>query len=230
MRISVVLPTRGIVFTEVLERLEELRHSTIRHGEAIDMHVFYSKDLGIPDAQNTLIDKALAVDPEYVLFIEEDTIPIDDAFRLMVNAESDIAFIDYGVAGWSCSARSNTGEILWCGLGCTLVSRRVFEGLQKPYFRTDKTLRLNDWQWIDKGAKYGGQDIWFCSKAREAGFKITQVTGECKHMKIDALATPEVNNGRHVISQKPVIEKIQVLTIPDSIDDNATIGSSPQVM
>lgn len=228
MRLAVVLPTRGLVFTEVLEQLEEMRHQTIRQKEPIDMHIFYSKDLGIPDAQNILVDQALAIDPEYILFIEEDTVPTSNALRHMVNANADIAFIDYGVTGWSCSARSTTGEILWCGLGCTLVSRRVFAGLEKPYFRTDKTLHLNDWTWGDQPAKYGGQDIWFCCMARKAGFTLTQVTGECKHMQITALAEKGVNNGRHVLEQKPIITKTQVLTLPDAIDNNDSIGTNPQ--
>lgn len=228
MKIAVILPTRGLVFTEVLEQLEEMRHQTIRHGEAIDMHIFYSKDLGIPDAQNTLVERALEIDPEYFLFIEEDTVPISDALRHMVNADADIAFVDYGVAGWSCSARNATGQIMWCGFGCTLIKREVFQKLEKPYFRTDKTLRVNDWTWQDRPNKYGGQDIWFCCKAREAGFTLTQVTGECKHMKITALAQPEVNDGRHVLEQKPKIKKTQVLTIDDSIDNNDSIGTNPQ--
>lgn len=206
MTIAIVLPSRGLIFAEVEQAIEAMR-------EQCNIEVFRSWDKGIPDAQNYLIDKAIREsDPDYVLFIEEDTIPPEHALIDMLIADADIAFIDYGVNGWSCSAKEEgTGEVLWCGFGCTLVRREVFDELERPYFRTDKTLRLNDWQWVDATAKYGGQDIWFCIKAREAGFGIKQVRGECRHMQIDALGTKEVNDGRHILSQKKVIKKIQII-------------------
>ena len=205
MKIAIVLPTRGLVFTQVENAIEEMR---LRY----DIEVFRSWNWGIPTAQNQLVLQALEIDPDYIFFIEEDTIPPEDALELLISANADIAFIDYGVAGWSCSAKmKGSDEILWCGFGCTLVKAEVFEKMEKPWFRTDKSLRLNDFQWIDVPMKYGGQDIWFCCKARELGFKIKQVPGECKHMKIDSLGTPEVNEGRHVLSQKPVISNYQII-------------------
>ena len=43
--------------------------------------------------------------------------------------------------------------------GCLLIHRRVFDALEKPYFK------------CDEGTK-GGEDFYFCRKAQEAGFKI----------------------------------------------------------
>lgn len=223
MKIAVVLPTRNLLFTEVEQQIEKMRSA---HGIA----VFRSWDKGIPDAQNYLIEQALATNPDYVLFIEEDTIPTDTALADMLAEDADIAFVDYGVNGWSCSAKNQDGTLLWCGMGCTLVKKEVFDKLEKPYFRTDKVLRLNDWTWQDRINKYGGQDIWFCCKAREAGFKIKQAKGECRHMQIDSLAQRGVNNGRHVVSQKPVIGKWQVITeelTNDNVIDNVTLSGNP---
>jgi len=58
---------------------------------------------------------------------------------------------------------------------------------------------------------YGGQDIYFCIKAREAGFKIKQVDGECKHLKVEELGRPEINKGLHTIIQKETIKKHTIL-------------------
>jgi hypothetical protein len=231
MKIAVVLPTRGIVFAEVEQQIEKMR---LAH----DIFVFRSWDKGIPDAQNYLVAQALAIDPDYVLFIEEDTIPTDTALSDMLSEDADIAFVDYGVNGWSCSAKLIDSTLLWCGFGCTLVKRHVFDKLEEPYFRTDKSLRLNDWQWIDNKMKYGGQDIWFCMQAREKGLTLRQAKGECRHMRLTELGSPETNNGAHRIEQKPVIAKWQVirspepadptvLTIDRSIPDNEGIGKNP---
>lgn len=163
-----------------------------------------------------MVEKALADGCSHLMFVEEDTVMPDGGFERLLAANADIACIDYAVAGYSCITRDkNTNEVLWCGLGCTLVKREVFDTLEKPYFRSDKALLLNDWPnitWIDPGAQaYGGQDIYFCMTAREKGFKIEQVEGEAEHLKLNNLGRSEVNKGLHVISRKEKISKHQTL-------------------
>ena len=209
--IAVILATRGLVFTEVEQAIAD-------NLKNYDYKVFRSFTLPIPDCQNELVEQALKENPSYLLFVEEDTVMPEYAFVNMVKANADIACIDYGVASWGCVTRlKDTKEILWCGLGCTLIKREVFEVLEKPYFRIDKALRLNDfpkeevWTDIPPQKSYGGQDIWFCMQARKKGFRIEQIEGECKHLKLEALGTAELNHGLHQIVQKPVITKRQEL-------------------
>ncbi len=204
--IGVVLPSRGLIFAEVMESL-------IENLQGYDYKIYQSIGLGIPHGHNNATERALADGCSHIWFVEDDTVAPPDALGRMLHAEGDIVAIDYGVNGWSCIARAKIdSEILWCGLGCTLVKRKVFEELERPYFRDDMQLRLNDWKWIPAPKnRYGGQDIWFCCKAREKGFKIQQIQGECKHLKLDSLAPPEQNIGGHVISEKPKIEKHQFL-------------------
>jgi hypothetical protein len=178
--------------------------------------IYFSHNLKIPDSQNFLVDQALKGDYTHLLFIEEDTVMPEKAVRDMLALDADVACIDYGVAGYSCLTKDgNTGEILWCGLGCTLIKREVFDSLEKPYFRSDKALLLNNWpevQWIDAGKQaYGLQDIWFFMQAREKGYTIKQAEGECRHLQLESLGKREINNGLHVIKQKPKISKYQVL-------------------
>lgn len=175
--------------------------------------IYQAVGLRIPDCENVPLERALADGCSHFWFIEDDTVPPVGALDKLLHAEGDIAAIDYGVNGWGCIARGKIdGEVKWCGLGCTLVKRRVFEALEKPYFRDDMQLRLNDMQWIPAPKnRYGGQDIWFCCKAREKGFKIVQIQGECRHLKLESLGIPEENNGAHKIIQKPKIEKHQFI-------------------
>ena len=202
--ITILIATRGMIFTEVDKAIDEIK-------ERFDCKVIRTYDKKIPDAQNWLVEEALKTSAEFFLFIEEDVVvPIERVVE-MINRDVDIAFIDYGVNGWSCSAKDDSGKILWCGLGATLIKRKVFEKVEKPWFRTDKTLRLNDMQWVDNPSKYGGLDIWFFTKAREAGFSISQITGECRHLKLDSLGKPEMNNGLHLISGKPRIINYQLI-------------------
>lgn len=203
MNIGIILTTRGFVFTEVMQSL-------LKELEGYEYEIFMSHNLPIPECQNTLIEKALLGDFTHFLFIEEDVVIPEGAVDDMMMAKGDIVAIDYGVNEWSCITRYKD-EILWCGLGCTLVKREVFEGMERPFFRSDKALLLNDWPnitWIDAGKQaYGGQDIYFCMKAREKGFTIQQVFGEARHLKLEELGRREINNGHHCVLDKPRISK-----------------------
>ncbi len=208
--IGIVLPTRGLVFTRVESAIEGIR---AKHS----IKVYRSDNLPIPLGHASLSEKALAEGATHIWFVEEDNPPPEDALDKLLAANSDIACIDYGVNGWGCVTKTPEGEVLWCGLGCTLVKREVFEKVPKPWFRVDKTLRLNDWTWQDlpeeyiKTKQYGSLDIWFFTQCRKYGFSITQVEGEVDHLQLISLGKRETNNGLHVIALKPKIEKRQIL-------------------
>lgn len=207
--IGVILPSRGLIFAEVEDSLEKnLQRNKHR--------IYRSWNLNIPECENFLVEKALRDGCEEILMIEEDTVMPEEGLINLLLAKSDIACIDYGVNGWSTITKDKaTGEILWCGLGCILIKREVFEKVAYPWFRSDKALLLNFWpeeKWINAGKQaYGGQDIWFCLNARKKGFTIQQVEGEAKHLKLNSLGRPEVNFGLHAIGVKPKIEKYQTL-------------------
>lgn len=207
--IAILIASRGLIFTETDQFIDEIQ-------DRFDTKIIRTYDKKIPDSQNYLAEQALATTANYFLFIEEDIVGSVDHVVQMINADCDISFVDYAVSGWSCSMREKTtGEILWCGLGCTLIKRQVFEALEKPYFRTDKKFRLNTMRWVDvKGDdEYGGQDIWFFLHAIEKGFQIKQIPGECRHLGLGKLGKKEINTGLHSIFEKPKIERQQVINL-----------------
>lgn len=212
MKIGAIVPTRGVIFTRVENYLEGLR-------ENYDITVYRSWDKPIPEGHNSLTENALRDGCQILFFLEEDCVPPAGALEKMlaVVLNGKIACVDYGVSGWGCVTKNIKGEILWCGLGCTLISRIVFETLEKPWFRTDKVLRINDWTWQDlpeeyqRKKNYGGLDIWFFMQARDKGFQIVQVEGEADHLKLEQLGQREVNNGLHTIILKERISKNQIL-------------------
>ena len=202
MTIGVILPTRGLVFTETIIAL-------LRELKGYDYRVYMSYDKVIPDGHNELTKKALSEGVDYILLLEDDVVMPEGSLGRMLG-KGDIVTIDYGVNGWSCIT-TYKGEIMWCSTGLTLVKREVFEALEYPYFRSDKALLLNDWpeiKWINAGEQaYGGQDIYFGIKAREKSFKIIQADGEARHLKLESLGRPEINKGLHRVLDKPKITK-----------------------
>lgn len=212
--IGVILPTRGLVFTRVEEALEEERKSH-------EIRIYRSHDLPIPQGHNLLTEQALKDGCEWLWFVEEDTVPSAGSLEQMLRANGDIVCKDYGVSGWGCVAKSIEGEILWCGLGCTLINRKVLEVLETPFFRSDKSLRQNDWTWQDLPAEYvntrgyGNLDIWFCWQARSKGFVIKQVEGECEHLELAELGRKGINEGLHRIALKPKITNHQKINFKE---------------
>lgn len=209
-KIGICIPSRGLIFAESIRALE-------RERKGYDTKLYISTSLPIPAGHNLVVNDALRDGSEYILFIEEDVAIPAGAFERLLASQADIACIDYGVSGWSCITKSQTGEILWCGLGCTLIHRSVFEALKEPFFRADMTLLLPEFRWKQLPAEYvekrnyGNLDIWFFSKAREAGFEIKQVEGECRHLELISLGQRGINNGIHIIKEKPGISNHQVL-------------------
>jgi len=180
-------------------------------------------DLPIPDCDERVAEMALATGAEYVWFVEEDVIPpagaLAASFRTLIDG-FDIAAVDYPVGaaedGWGCLVRKDgDGEILWCGLGATLIRREVFEKLPQPWFATDtRYIKRGGGVWepapqvLPNEKRYGQQDIYFCMTLREAGFRIGQVPDmTASHAKVEAYGEQGTNVGFHTISIRDTILK-----------------------
>ena len=162
--IGIVLPSRGLIFSKTIEAIE-------RERKNYETKLYISHDLPIPEGHNNLCNKALGDGNQYILLVEEDVVIPAGAIEKLLAVQADIACIDYGVSAWSCVTKNKEGDILWCGLGATLIHRRVFEVLERPYFRADMVLDLPDFKWRQlpeqyvKTRNYGSLDIWFFTKA-----------------------------------------------------------------
>lgn len=214
---AVVTPSRGLVHSRTIEAVM----GNIEDAGRICLGWFLSHDLPIPDCDERTAEAGLATGADAVLFVEEDVIPPPGAFAAMFRlfAEGfDVVAVDYPVGasadGWGCLVRNTSREILWCGLGCTLISRRVFETVARPWFTTDYTFVKQGSEWVLipnsqlPERRYGGQDIAFCMNLRQAGFRIGQVEGmTAGHAKVDTMGAAGTNIGWHTISIRSEILK-----------------------
>jgi len=57
-------------------------------------------------------------------------------------------------------------EAVWAGMGFMLIKKGVFEKIEPPWFQT-RTIDIDT-----KKDQFVTEDIYFCQRAREAGFKI----------------------------------------------------------
>jgi len=130
-------------------------------------------------ARNALVRAGLAQGADYICFLDADMMFPADTVHQLYYASKDIVGVIYpgrikphppNVFFWDKDKtrveqvgadwlipKSPLAEVDAVGTGVMLIRKRVFEGLEKPYFYYEENR---------------SEDIMFCEKARRAGFKI----------------------------------------------------------
>lgn len=231
MMVGICLPSRGLVYSKTMQGVINGMQALNKIG--IATQYFSSHDLPIPDAHNFCVEQALQNPSiDRILMIEEDNFMFEDAFVAVATQDSDMATLQYNDKNGSPHGiihYNNAGEILWGGVGATMIKRHVFETLGKPYFRIDTRYRIikkhmaegkmvvdyeeiekrqkwdektNDFITIADPYKYGGLDVDFYTRARKAGFKIATLSNfRAHHFDLVKLGQLHTNNGCHEIRQ-----------------------------
>ena len=137
--------------------------------------------------------------PTHILFVDSDVLPRSSTLERLLKADKDIitgvypATTKSGLA-WSVSKGDGLIEVgqlphdpfkvEYCGFGVVLVKFKVFEKLQWPYWKNE----------FKPGGIVKGEDVYFCDKAREAGYDIwCDPKVKCNHIRIANLMSI-VNN------------------------------------
>lgn len=203
MSIRVVMPTRGLIYAQTLQSLKD-------NDISLDDIIFGSGE--IPHIQNQLTKQAIDAWPTHVLFVEDDMVIPTGAINKMINANAAIVAVEYPIDnGYSTVTRHN-GEVLWCGLGCTLVNSRVLTNMGEPWFENHYSYQIQKPEFglkrVEIPNKYGGHDVNFCMKARALGYEIQILQDfEAQHLRSDAVIRTQSNRGAYQI--KP-LDPIQI--------------------
>jgi hypothetical protein len=151
----------------------------------------------IDDMRNKFVDTALKAGHDYLFFNDDDTLLPPKALERLLERNLDIvsglyyrrvppldpvAFVDdptVGGTGIAPIKSHGTGlmPVDYVGAGCLLISRKVLEAIQYPWFKWSR----ND-QRIPLPERIS-EDLYFCKKAREAGFQIhLDASVRCLHV------------------------------------------------
>jgi len=174
--------------------------------------MFTIENQEIGDARNAAVDYALKSGAEYIFFRDNDTFARPEALATLFSLRADIAGGIYYNKQWPSEPLVfkypqmggykdwRFGDVVECdaiGMGCCLVRTEVFEKIPPPWFRTIRGATefavepVMDWAKKQMDALLSPdnihgdmtEDIYFCLKARAAGFKVYAHAGvQCAHL------------------------------------------------
>ena len=224
--VAVCLPSRGLIHSRTLEATLVALENALRCQPLQCAGWFLTHALPIPACHEKVAERALHAGAEYLWFVEEDMIPPPDALTALLSTQrqtgAGIVTIDYPIGEQPTQSaimrKQSDHTIWWCGLGCTLITRTVFETLPRPWFLSEhpgvfiRNGERGPWRYEATAQPnvyaYGGQDVWLCYQATQAGFTIAQVPGMVAgHARLRSWGAQHTNDGAHRVD---VLREIEV--------------------
>lgn len=146
--------------------------------------IYYSPDgMPVDQARNTVVAQALHDGVEWLFFIDYDVAPPPHALVKLLKLNTPISAGVYHlksipswpliyIKGWPWAFEDyDLGDLIdadGCGMGCTLIHMDVFRKIKPPWFKTSEGYDPET-SWP---AGFHTEDIYFCNKAKDAGYKV----------------------------------------------------------
>lgn len=181
MRIAILIPARGQMEVATAFDLVAMCAYTIKTTKH-DIDLFTSSGTLIFDQRNSLVKTALDIKADYLLFVDADMRFPKDTLTILMAHDKDIIGVNAttrsepvkptaknihinedGSIDWMpvySNAKTGLDKVDGMGCGVMLIKRKVIEALEVPYFYFEQL----------PNNKILGEDIYFCVKAKDAGF------------------------------------------------------------
>jgi hypothetical protein len=167
--------------------------------------------LEVGEARNRCVEIALEAGVPYIMFVDYDVTPPPNAVIKLLSLKTDIAAGVYHlkqvpsyplifVEGWPGAFEDyETGDLIKAdgvGMGCTLINMEVFKNIDPPWFKTVPGYSEKSPNIL---LPHLTEDIYFCRKARDAGYDIIVDTSvQAGHvdwrMAIEYIRVPDPND------------------------------------
>ncbi len=233
-KLAVVLPSRGLIFSETFEELLNELNST-----GLEYEIFFAHARPLPECFNEPTERALADKRVFaVLFVEDDMIIPRGILNQMFAVEYPVTALDYPFKqnGDSTCLHDPEGMAFWTGTGFMLVARQVLESIPKPIWRTDQTFdpfvdkdTIHFWpRKLDK-VYYGLHDLNFGLILYSAGMPVLPMEQVAGQRKLAKLGDSNTNNGMHEIDLLTEVGKNVVSGLVDQENVDLFLGAMNRV-
>jgi hypothetical protein len=162
-------------------------------GEDDNTEVYYSVTPFPTLGRDKIVDyaKYRVPSPTHILFVDSDVLPKHNTLQRLLSHDKDIVTGVYPMMtrqgfAWSVTREKdfaigvdqlpkNLFKVNYCGFGIVLIKFEVFEAIQWPYWKNV----------FRPGSIEKGEDIYFCEKAKKAGFDIwCDPMVKCNHIRM----------------------------------------------
>ena len=201
-KLAVILPSRGLLFSETFEEL-------LMELEGFNYEIFWAHERPLPECFNEPTERVLA-DPDVfaVLIVEDDMIIPHGILKEMFAMNYPVVALDYPFKqdGDSTVLHDPEGNAFWTGTGFILISKAILRQMEKPIWRTDRTFdpfidtdTIHFWPRKLDGVYYGLHDLNFGLVLYSAGVPIKVMERTAGQRKLRELGKKHSNNGAHDI-------------------------------
>jgi hypothetical protein len=201
-KLAVVLPSRGLMFSETLEEL-------LNELEGFEYEIFWAHEKSLPECFNEPTERALADPTVFAVLVCEDDMIIPKGILKMMFAENyPVVALDYPFQqnGDATTLHDPKGYAYWTGTGFMLIARQILENIPKPIWSTKRTFdpfidkdTLHFWPRTLEKVHYGLHDLNFGLVLYSAGVPIRPMSTTAGQRKLVKLGDQHSNNGAHEI-------------------------------
>lgn len=204
--IAIILPSRGLMFSETADEI--LQNVRLVQKEGWRTKFYFSHKRPIPECFEKPTNRALLNDDvTHLWFVEDDMKLAPDTLKKLLDTNAAVSTIDYPVnKDGRGSIFKVDKQVIFCGTGCLLVKREVFDELRSPYFRTDMRWNIKNYGDFlkmtvnrDQTDGYGLHDVNFCMNLYHLGIPIHAIKGKAGQRKLINLGKAGTNDGAHNI-------------------------------
>ncbi len=175
MKLAIAIPNSGVIKSQTVNSLLGLV-KTLK----CEYYTLLQEGSILHAIRENLVKKAIELKCTHLLFIDSDMVFEKDSFERLLKRKRDIVGVTYN------TRKLPPQKILWkqgkgkfyettaVPTGFMLIDLKVFKDLPHPWFF---------WEVNEQGETITGEDYWFCTKAREKGFKVwVDISIPIKHL------------------------------------------------
>lgn len=188
------------------------------------------KGLPVDQAREKLAEQAIELGAKYLWFVDDDTVPPPNTARRLIyvldnhpdikaiggvyctkgEPAQPVIFRGMGSGSFWHWKVGDVFEVTGIGAGCLMINVDVFKKLEKPWFEFKQYYSTDPKQ----PSIYISEDISFCNKVRDAGYKIFAHGGVlCDHFDVNTGETYQLPTDSYPYSSKT--EDLETVPTPE---------------